>query len=67
MIVSPWAYVSIDGSGRGSRLSGTDTLTSGVPHRLRFERDGFVTVDTVVTLPPGKEFLLKVQMIPRAR
>jgi len=67
MIVSPWAYVSIDGSGRGSRRGGTDTLTSGVPHRLRFERDGFVTVDTDVTLHSGKEFLLKVQMTPRAR
>jgi len=68
IIVTPvWAYVSIDGSRRGSQLAVTDTLASGVPHRLRFERDGFVTVDTVVTLRPAQEYLLKIQMIARAR
>ena len=62
-----WAYVSTDGSRRGSQLAVTDTLASGVPHRLRFERDGFVTVDTVVTLRPAQEYLLKIQMIARAQ
>jgi len=63
--VTPWAYVFVDGSSRGPRREGTDTLAPG-PHRLRFERDGFVPLDTVVTLQAGKELLLKFRLTPRA-
>ena len=63
MLIAPvWADVSIDGVSRGSRVRGVDTLVAGVPHQLRFERAGFVTVDTTVTLQPGEQLLLRIQM-----
>lgn len=63
MVIAPvWADVSIDGVSRGSRSRGVDTLVAGVPHRLSFERAGFVTVDTTVTLQPGEQLLLRIQM-----
>jgi len=66
LLVSPWANLSIDGVRRGLRTRGEDTVTAGVRHRLRFEREGFVTVDTSVTLRPGEQRLLRIQMIRRA-
>lgn len=65
MLVMPWAYVSIDGQARKQWTRGVDTLSAAVPHRVRFERDGFVTIDTVVKLLPGEQRLLRVQMIAR--
>jgi len=50
MIVSPWAYVLVDGRGRGQRSRGADSLSAAVPHRLQFERNGFTNVDTTVIL-----------------
>jgi serine/threonine protein kinase/uncharacterized protein YjdB len=64
-IVIPWAYVTIDGRGRQQRVRGEDRLTAGVSHRFRFERGGFVTVDTTLILQPDEQRLLRVQM--RAR
>jgi uncharacterized protein YjdB len=66
LLVSPWANLSIDGVRRGVRTRGIDTLTSGVRHTLRFEREGFATVDTSVTLRPGEQRQLRIQMIRRA-
>ena len=65
MIVSPWAWVAIDGEARGQRVSGTDTLSALVRHRLRFARDGFTTVDTTLTLRPGEERSLHIRLQPR--
>jgi serine/threonine protein kinase len=65
MLVTPWAYVSIDGLPRGQRTRGVDTLPAGRAHRLHFERVGFVTVDTTVMLRSGEQRLLKIQMTPR--
>lgn len=64
LIVPAWAYMSIDGVPHGQRTRGTDTLTSGVAHRLRFEHAGFVTVDTTVTLRAGESHLLRIEMVP---
>jgi serine/threonine protein kinase len=64
-LIQPWAYVSIGGLPRGQRTRGVDTVPAGVPHRLRFERPGFVTIDTIVTLRPGEQRLLRIQMTPR--
>jgi len=65
MLISPvWARVSIDGISRGSRARGVDTLQAGI-HRLRFERAGYVTVDTTVNLRPGELLRLRVQMRQR--
>jgi uncharacterized protein YjdB len=64
MLVNPWAYVVIDGRGRGQRVRGEERLPAGV-HRFRFERSGFITVDTTITLQPDEQRLLRIQM--RAR
>jgi serine/threonine-protein kinase len=52
--IQPWANVSIDGAPVGQKSLRVDTLSAELPHRLRFERDGWVTKDTVVTLRPGE-------------
>jgi len=65
MLIEPaWAYVAIDGDPRGQRSRGVDTLRAGVPHRVHFERDGFVPVDTMLTLSPG-DHLLRIVMKPK--
>jgi serine/threonine-protein kinase len=66
LLVSPWANLTIDGVRRGQRTRGVDTVTAGVRHALRFEREGFQTVDTSVTLRAGEQRLLRIQMIRRA-
>jgi serine/threonine-protein kinase len=65
MLIAPWAFVLVDGSAKGQRVRGEDTLRSGVPHRLRFERTGYASIDTTVTLQPGEARLLRIQMTPR--
>ena len=62
MLVTPWASVSIDGRAGLRRARGADTLVAGIPHRLHFVRPGFATIDTTVTLRPGEQRLLEVQM-----
>jgi serine/threonine protein kinase len=61
ILVRPWANVFIDGTARGSNTRLVDTLTAG-PHALRFERDGFVTVDSTVTLRPGQTMRVQIRM-----
>jgi hypothetical protein len=51
----PVATVRVDG-----RLVGTTPiprlkLSIGEPHRVRLEQDGFVPLDTVITLRPGEQ------------
>ena len=66
MLIAPtWSFVSINGLPKGQRTRSVDTLPSGVAYRLHFERDGFVPVDTTVTLRPGEQRLLRLQMTPR--
>jgi len=65
VIVPTWSFVSINGLPKGQRQRGVDTLPSGIAYRLHFERDGFVSVDTTVTLKPGEQRLLRIQMTPR--
>jgi hypothetical protein len=65
MLVSPWAYVRIDGRAKGQRVRGEDTLSAGVQHRLRFERSGYTTIDTALTLQAGEIRLLRIQMTAR--
>jgi hypothetical protein len=62
MLISPWANVTIDGQARGQRVRGEDTLSAGVPHRLRFTRDGYQTVDTTMTLRATEQRLLRILM-----
>lgn len=65
MLVTPWAFVSVDGRAGQKRARGVDTLSARVPHRLHFERPGFVNFDTIVTLQPGEQRVLEIQMTPR--
>lgn len=66
MIITPVASVSIDGKSKGPRgAEGTvDTLPAGT-YRLRFERTGFVTVDTTIRLQPGDVYPLRIRLIAR--
>ncbi len=61
ILIRPWANVFIDGAARGSNTRLVDTLTSG-QHTLRFERDGFITVDTTVTIRPGQMMRVPIRM-----
>jgi serine/threonine-protein kinase len=65
MVIQPWSYVSINGLPRGQRTRHVDTLPSGVAHRVRLERDGYLSFDTTLTLRPGQRFRLTHQMRPR--
>src|SRR5262245_44327414 len=64
MLVTPWATVSIDGRGATPRARGADTLAAGIPHRLRFERPGFVTINSTVVLHPGERRMMEIRMTP---
>ncbi len=64
-LVTAWAFVSVDGLARGQKTLWVEPLPPGVPHRLHFERDGFVTIDTSVTLQPGEERVLRIVMTPK--
>jgi hypothetical protein len=66
LIVPTWAYMSINGltRGQGQFTRFADTLPSGKAYRLHFERAGFVSVDTTVTLQPGPN-RLTIQMRSR--
>ncbi len=59
-----WARIYVDNALRREGTSHRDTLPSGT-HVLRFERDGYVTLDTTVTLRPGETQIVTVTM--RAR
>ena len=65
LIVPTYANVAIDGVGRGQLTRAVDTLSSGTRHRVRFERAGYVTVDSTLTLRPGEQRRLTIQMTPR--
>ena len=65
MLVTPWAFVVLDGRAMLQRTRWVDTLSARVPHRMHFERPGFVTFDTIVTLQPGEQRVLEIQMTPR--
>lgn len=65
VMVTPWANLKIDGVDRGARTRSADSVSAGVPHRLRFDRPGFESVDTSVTLRPGERRLIQIQLKPR--
>ena len=65
LLVTPWAMVSIDGHAAQRRARGVDTLAARIPHRMHIERPGIVTFDTIVTLQPGEQRVLEIQLTPR--
>jgi serine/threonine-protein kinase len=62
MRIQPWANVTINGIALGPRPIVVDTLVPGT-HLLHFERDGFVTKDTTITLKPGETARLAIKMV----
>ena len=60
-----WAEVSIDRKNIGQRRDWGDTVGPG-PHRLRFEREGYITIDTTVTLQPAETLPLRIDMMRRS-
>jgi serine/threonine-protein kinase len=59
-----WAAISIDGVRKAESNRHVETLAPGV-HAFRFERDGYATIDTTVTLRAGDTLRLQIQMRPR--
>ena len=62
--INPWANVTINGASKGARPLLVDTLIPGT-HLLHFEREGYVTQDTTITLRPGETARLLIRMVPR--
>ncbi len=61
VLVRPWAIVVLDGVNRGRGTQLVDTLVAGA-HTLRFQRPGFRTKDTTVTVRPGQLLELRIRM-----
>jgi len=57
---SGWARIYVDGDLRGERPVHREELPPGT-HTLRFERPGFESLDTTVTLGAGTN-LLEIRM-----
>jgi serine/threonine-protein kinase len=64
MRINPPSRVSINGESKGDRAILVDTLIPGT-HLLHFERAGFVTKDTTVTLKPGETLRLMIRMVAK--
>ena len=62
--VAPWANITINGEAKGARPQLVDTLIPGT-HLLHFEREGFETKDTTITLKPGETARLLIRMVPK--
>ncbi|MBI2614497.1 MAG: protein kinase [Gemmatimonadetes bacterium] len=62
--VNPWANITINGASKGARPLLVDTLISGT-HLLHFEREGFETKDTTITLRPGETLRLVILMVQK--
>jgi predicted Ser/Thr protein kinase len=62
--VRPAAQVFIDGQPFGERTRFQHEAQAGVPHLLRFARDGYVTLDTTVTLGPGARQVVNIALRP---
>ncbi len=64
MRLTPPASVTINGESKGAKAMLVDTLIPGT-HLLHFEREGFVTKDTTITLKPGETLRLTIRMVQK--
>ncbi len=64
--IAPWANVLLNGVNVGAKSRFVDTLPSGQRQRLRFERDGYVPLDTTIVLEPGEERRMAIRLTPRS-
>jgi hypothetical protein len=62
--VNPWANISVDGVDFPAKTGIVDTLLPGA-HSVRFERDGFITLDTVITVKAGDQSRLNIRLTPK--
>ncbi len=62
--VNPWANITINGEAKGGKPTLVDTLIPGT-HLLHFEREGFETKDTTITLKPGETARLMIRMVQK--
>jgi len=59
--VGGWARIYVDNALRREGTSHRDSLLAG-PHTLRLEREGYVTIDTTVTVRAGETQLVTITM-----
>jgi hypothetical protein len=55
-LTSGWARIYVDGDLRGERPVHREQLPPGT-HALRFERPGFISLDTTLTLKAGQNIV----------
>ncbi|HWP38544.1 MAG TPA: protein kinase [Gemmatimonadales bacterium] len=61
-----WARISVDGALKSEQAARVeDTVLPGT-HQVKIEREGFVTVDTSITVKAGEVFLLRIPLRPRS-
>jgi hypothetical protein len=58
-----WARIYVDGVFKREGTGYREEIQPG-EHRVRFERDGYQTIDTTVTVPPGETVTLAVTLRP---
>jgi hypothetical protein len=62
--IQPPADLTINSVSKGQQARIVDTLPPGT-HLLHFERDGYIPVDTAVTLKAGGVVTLAIKLVPR--
>jgi predicted Ser/Thr protein kinase len=63
--IQPPADLTINNVNKGQQSRIIDTLPPGT-HLLHFERDGYIPVDTAVTLKAGGVVTLQIKLVPRS-
>jgi len=60
-----WANVTLDNQAKGQQSTVREMLLPGT-HQLRLEREGFVTIDTSLTVRAGDTTRVRVRLQPRS-
>jgi serine/threonine protein kinase len=65
VIQGGWANISVDASLKATQATRlVDTLIPGT-HQVRLERDGFIPIDTSISVTAGQQTVLRVRLQPR--
>ncbi|MBI3981885.1 MAG: protein kinase [Gemmatimonadetes bacterium] len=65
VIQGGWANISVDASLKATQATRlVDTLIPGT-HQVRLERDGFIPIDTSISVTAGQQTMLRVRLQPR--
>ena len=65
MQIVPAAYVWLDGDSLGDMNRRQLSMSSGIRHVLRFQRESYMTIDTTVILQPGETRQWNIRLDPR--